>query len=173
MKHQPRASKKPAPEVTGAKAVPAADAASAMPAKVLIELGPLLFFFATNTAAGVYYSTAAFIRRWQHSPLRGCAYLKVPVMPLVTGVVVLVFGGLTLYLRDDTFIKLKPTIVYLQFALALAVGLLLRKRLFEVLLGAAFSLREEGWRKLAWRWTMFFIAMALVNELVPSRLTFG
>jgi intracellular septation protein len=93
-------------------------------------------------------------------------YHKVPVMPLVSGVVVLIFGGLTLYLRDDTFIKLKPTIVYLMFAGLLGAGLFLRKPLLELLLGPVFRLSDEGWRKLTWRWTAFFVAMAILNELV-------
>jgi len=87
-------------------------------------------------------------------------------MPLVSGVVVLVFGTLTLYLRDETFIKLKPTIVYMIFAVALGAGLLIRKPVLELLLGPVFSLSEEGWRKLTLRWALFFIAMAVVNELV-------
>jgi intracellular septation protein len=81
-------------------------------------------------------------------------------------VVVLVFGTLTLYLRDDTFIKLKPTLVYLIFAGLLGAGLLLKKPLLELLLGSALSLTEEGWRKLTLRWALFFIAMAVVNEIV-------
>jgi intracellular septation protein len=79
---------------------------------------------------------------------------------------VLVFGGLTLYLRDETFIKLKPTIVYAMFAGLLAVGLMLRKPLLELLFGSAFTLTEEGWRRLTVRWIVFFVAMAVVNEVV-------
>jgi intracellular septation protein len=88
------------------------------------------------------------------------------VMPLVSGAVVLVFGTLTLYLRDDTFIKLKPTIVYLTFAAFLGAGLLLRKPVLELLLGSVFNLTEPGWRKLTLRWALFFIAMAVLNEFV-------
>jgi len=87
-------------------------------------------------------------------------------MPLVSGVVVLVFGTLTLYLRDETFIKLKPTIVYVIFALLLGAGLLLKKPVLELLLGPVFNLTEQGWRKLTLRWALFFVAMAVVNELV-------
>jgi intracellular septation protein len=78
----------------------------------------------------------------------------------------MMFGGLTLYLQDDTFIKLKPTIVYLIFAGLLGAGLLLKKPVLELLLGSAFNLSEQGWRKLTLRWALFFIAMAVVNELV-------
>jgi intracellular septation protein len=139
----------------------------ALAAKLAIELGPLLVFFGTNAAAGIYVATAVFMAAtlvvlavawWR--------YHKIPVMPLVSGAVVLVFGTLTLYLRDDTFIKLKPTLVYLIFAAILGAGLLLRKPLLELLLGSAFNLSEEGWRKLTFRWVLFFIAMAVVNEIV-------
>ena len=87
-------------------------------------------------------------------------------MPLVSGVIVLVFGGLTLYLRDETFIKLKPTIVYTLFAVLLGAGLVWKKPVLELLFGAAFTLTEEGWRKLTLRWALFFAVMAVVNELV-------
>jgi intracellular septation protein len=87
-------------------------------------------------------------------------------MLLVSAAVVFVFGTLTLYLRDDTFIKLKPTIVYLAFAAFLGGGLLLRKPVLEILLGSVFNLTEPGWRKLTARWALFFIAMAVLNELV-------
>ena len=76
-----------------------------------------------------------------------------------------VFGGLTLYLQDETFIKLKPTIVYAMFAVLLAGGSC-EKPLLELLFGPVFTLTEEGWRKLTFRWTVFFVAMAIVNEFV-------
>jgi intracellular septation protein len=135
--------------------------------KLLIELGPLLVFFGVNAAYGIYAATAAFMVVTLISLTYALwRYHKLPIMPLVSGVVVLVFGTLTLYLRDDTFIKLKPTLVYLIFAAILGAGLLLRKPLLELLLGSAFNLSEEGWRKLTFRWVLFFIVMAVVNEIV-------
>jgi intracellular septation protein len=135
--------------------------------KLIIELGPLLVFFAANAAAGIYAGTAAFMVATVISLAASrILHQKVPIMPLVSGVIVLVFGGLTLYLHDDTFIKLKPTIVYSMFAVLLAAGLLLKKPLLELLFGSAFSLTEAGWRKLTVRWIVFFVAMAVVNELV-------
>lgn len=157
---------KPQPE---ADAQPPArpDAKSASWSKLIIELGPLLVFFGVNAVAGIFAGTAAFMAATLLSiAVAHVRYRKVPVMPLVSGVVVLVFGGLTLYLQDETFIKLKPTIVYTLFAVVLAAGLLLRKPLLELLFGPALTLTEEGWRKLTWRWTAFFIAMAIVNEFV-------
>jgi intracellular septation protein len=139
----------------------------ALAAKLAIELGPLLVFFAANAAAGIYTATAVFmVATLVALGVAWWRYRKIPIMPLVSAAVVLVFGTLTLYLRDDTFIKLKPTIVYLSFAAFLAAGLWLRKPLLELLLGSVFNLTEPGWRKLTLRWALFFIAMAILNELV-------
>jgi intracellular septation protein len=161
---------KPQPETK----VPVKVARSAAPdadrsvwAKLAIELGPLLVFFGTNAAAGIYAGTAAFMAATLLSlAVAWLRYHKVPIMPLVSGVIVLVFGGLTLYLRDETFIKLKPTIVYSMFAILLAAGLLMKKPMLELLLGPVFNLTEEGWRKLTLRWALFFVGMALLNELI-------
>jgi intracellular septation protein len=147
-------------------------ASPALPMKLAIELGPLLVFFGTNAAAGIYVGTAAFmVATLIALAVAGFRYHKVAVMPLVSGAVVLVFGGLTLYLQDETFIKLKPTIVYLMFAIVLVAGLMLRKPVLELLLGTVFSLTDQGWRKLTLRWAGFFIAMAIVNELVRRNLS--
>jgi intracellular septation protein len=157
------------PKTTRPKTTPTAEAATgpALWSKLAIDLGPLLVFFGANAAAGIYVGTASFMVATLVS--LGAAWLlyhKLPVMPLLTGVIVLVFGGLTLYLRDDTFIKLKPTIVYSMFALLLAGGLLLKKPVLELLFGSVFNLTEAGWRKLTLRWALFFLAMAVLNELV-------
>jgi intracellular septation protein len=151
---------------TASPAKPVATEPALLP-KLAIELGPLLIFFAGNAIGGIYAGTAGFMVATLISLAAArVLYHKLPVMPLVSGVIVLVFGGLTLYLRDDTFIKLKPTIVYTLFAVLLAAGLLFRKPVLELLFGPVFNLTEEGWRKLTLRWTAFFIAMAIVNEIV-------
>jgi intracellular septation protein len=135
--------------------------------KLAIELGPLLVFFGTNAAAGIYAGTAAFMVATVVSLLVAWfSYHKLPIMPIVSGVIVLVFGGLTLYLRDETFIKLKPTIVYTMFAALLVAGLLWKKPMLALLFGPVFTLTEEGWRKLTVRWALFFAVMAVLNELV-------
>jgi intracellular septation protein len=135
--------------------------------KLAIELGPLLIFFAGNALAGIYAGTAAFMVATLISLIAArMLYHKLPIMPLVSGVIVLVFGGLTLYLRDETFIKLKPTIVYTLFAVLLTAGLVWKKPVLELLFGPVFTLTEEGWRKLTLRWALFFAVMAVVNELV-------
>ncbi|MGH6735234.1 MAG: septation protein A [Methyloceanibacter sp.] len=136
-------------------------------AKLAVELGPLLIFFGVNAIYGIFAGTAAFMAATVVS--LGYAWLrhrKVPVMLVVSAVIVLAFGGLTLYLQDETFIKLKPTIVYTMFAVLLAAGLLTRKPVLELLFGPVFSLTEEGWRKLTLRWAVFFVAMAVLNEIV-------
>jgi intracellular septation protein len=160
---------KPQPEtnmpVKVAKSTPDADRVWA---KLAIELGPLLVFFGTNAVAGIYAGTAAFMAATLLSlAVAWLRYHKVPVMPLVSGVIVLVFGGLTLYLRDETFIKLKPTIVYSMFAVILAYGLVTGKPLLQALLESAYpGLSAKGWRLLTINWTGFFVVMAVLNEVV-------
>jgi intracellular septation protein len=87
-------------------------------------------------------------------------------MALVSAVIVTVFGGLTLVLHDETFIKVKPTIIYTLFGATLLFGLMTRKPLLEMVFDSMFSLTEEGWRKLTLRWCLFFFAMAVINEIV-------
>jgi intracellular septation protein len=89
-----------------------------------------------------------------------------PIMPLVTAVVVVVFGTLTLVLHDELFIKVKPTIIYVLFGGVLLVGLAFGKSLLGLVFDSVFHLTAEGWRKLTLRWALFFLALALVNEIV-------
>ena len=91
---------------------------------------------------------------------------KLPIMPIVSGVVVLVFGGLTLWLQDDTFIKLKPTIVNALFGTVLLGGLAFGRPLLPYVLDSVFSLTHEGWAKLTFRWGLFFFLLAAINEVV-------
>ena len=169
MKPQPEtepATKAPADNtpVAGSKPV---EPAQSVAAKLAIELGPLLVFFGTNAAAGIFAGTGAFMVATVVSlGFAWWRYHKVPVMPLVSAVIVLVFGGLTIYLHDETFIKLKPTIVYTMFAALLLAGLATRRHLLKLLFGPVFNLTEDGWRKLTLRWAVFFVAMAVVNEFV-------
>ncbi|MEP0943284.1 MAG: septation protein A [Rhizobiaceae bacterium] len=96
-----------------------------------------------------------------------------PAMPIVTAVVVSIFGGLTLYLQDDTFIKLKPTIINTLFGVTLISGMLLGRSFLKVVMGAAFELDQEGWNKLTWRWGFFFLFLAVVNEIVWRNFSEG
>ena len=91
---------------------------------------------------------------------------RVPILPLVTGVLVLVFGGLTLLLQDELFIKLKPTIVNTLFAVILLGGIAFGKSFLKSLLGEMFSMSDEGWRILTIRWALFFVFLAVLNEIV-------
>ena len=135
--------------------------------KLAIELGPLLIFFAANYAAGIYAATGAFmVATLVAMAAAWWLFHKVPIMPIVSGVVVFVFGGLTLYLQDETFIKLKPTSVYVTFAVLLAGGYLMKKPLLALLFGPMFNLTHEGWQKLTIRWIVFFVAMAILNEFM-------
>ena len=135
--------------------------------KMALEVGPLLLFFVVNAKMGIFAATAVFMVAIVIS--LGYSYLKlkhIPTLPLVTGVVVLVFGGLTLYLEDEMFIKIKPTIVNTLFGLVLFGGLMFQKSYLKSVLDTALSLDDDGWRKLTWRWAWFFLLLAVLNEAV-------
>ncbi len=135
--------------------------------KLTLDLGPLVLFFAANARFGIFTATAAFMAAVLIALL--VAYVKtrrVEVMPLVTAIIVLIFGGLTLVLHNDTFIKLKPTIIYLLFGGTLIGGLAFGKSFLGVMFNSVFDLTDEGWRKLTWRWSLFFFALAILNEIV-------
>ena len=135
--------------------------------KILLEAGPLLVFFGVNLKFGIMAATAAFMVVTAITvPLLWFTERKVPVMPLVTAAVVLLFGGLTLWLDNDMFIKLKPTIVSIVFTAVLVGGLMRGKTVLKIMMGGAFTLNESGWRQLTWRWIGFFLALALLNEAV-------
>jgi intracellular septation protein len=135
--------------------------------KLIVELGPLFVFFITNAKVNIFWGTGAFIAATLVS-LAVSRYLfgKLSVMPLVSGVFVVVFGGLTLWLQNDLFIKLKPTIVNSLFAAILVGGLAFGQSLLKYPFGDVFKLTEEGWRQLTWRWALFFVVLAVLNEIV-------
>lgn len=135
--------------------------------KLVLDIGPLVLFFAINAKLGIYAATGVFMVAVLLA--LGVAYAltrRVEIMPLVTAVVVLIFGGLTLVFHDDLFIKLKPTIIYVLFGGALVGGILFNKPLLGMLFDSVFNLTEEGWRKLTWRWAIFFFVLAILNEIV-------
>jgi intracellular septation protein len=135
--------------------------------KLVLDIGPLVLFFAANARFGIFIATAVFMVAVLVALGVSYATTKhIAVMPLVTAVIVSVFGGLTLVLHDDTFIKLKPTIIYLLFGGTLAAGLAFGKSFLGVLFDSVFDLTDEGWRKLTWRWVFFFFALAVLNEIV-------
>lgn len=135
--------------------------------KLALELGPLVVFFITNARTDIFTATAWFMGAMALSLLLSWLILKrVAVMPLVTGVVVLVFGGLTLWLQDDTFIKMKPTITNTLFASVLLGGLVFGQSLLRYVFGDVYRLRPEGWWKLTLNWGLFFVVLAILNEVV-------
>jgi intracellular septation protein len=135
--------------------------------KLVLDIGPLVLFFAANSKFGIFAATGAFMVAALVALAVGYAMTRrIEVMTVVTAVIVVIFGSLTLVLHDDTFIKLKPTIIYLLFGGTLFGGLLLGKSLLGVLFDQMFQLTAEGWRKLTWRWTFFFFALAVLNEVV-------
>ncbi|RUT30041.1 septation protein A [Arsenicitalea aurantiaca] len=135
--------------------------------KLGLELGPLVVFFIANARADIFVATAWFMGAMVVSLLGSWLLLKrIAVMPLVTGVVVLVFGGLTLWLQDDTFIKMKPTIVNTMFGAVLLGGLLFGQSLLKYVFGDVYKLKPEGWTALTLRWGLFFFVLAILNEVV-------
>ena len=140
--------------------------------KILLDLAPLLVFFwfySTGDKSGdaFFTATAALMVTTVISIAATYAiFRKVGIMPFVTLVLVMVMGGLTIYLGDKTFIKMKPTVVYLLFAAVLGVGLYYEKTFLKYLFEEAFQLNNEGWRLMTWRWTFFFVFLAVLNELV-------
>lgn len=135
--------------------------------KFAIELGPLAIFFVAYAVGGIYWATGVLMVVTLASLVASkLLYGRLAPMPVVTAVVICVFGGLTFWLNDPSFVKMKPTMVNLVFATALGAGLLFDRPLIKVMFGAAFNLTEEGWRQLTIRWMVFFFAMAGLNELI-------
>lgn len=146
-------------------------------ARLTLEMGPLVIFFLLNAkanalfgnpvAANIFYATGGFMAATIISLSVSYALVRhLPVMPLVTGVFVMIFGGLTLWLQDELFIKLKPTLVNALFAATLLGGLAKGRPLLKLLFNGVFFLTDEGWRQLTLRWGLFFIFLAIVNEIV-------
>ncbi len=135
--------------------------------KLAVEVGPLVVFFIVNSRAGIFWGTGVFMAATLVALVASrFIFGRIPVMPLISGACVVVFGSLTLWLHDDQFIKIKPTIVNGLFAAALFGGLFFGHSLLKVVFGEVFRLNEDGWRKLTLRWACFFTFLALLNEVV-------
>ena len=139
-----------------------------------LDFGPLLVFFLAYKFVGIIAGTAAFmaailvaviVSKWKMG--------KISPMLWLSAVLVIGFGALTIYFKDPRFIQIKPTIIYLGFAIILGVGLLRGKAMLKYLLQAAYEgLSDEGWLKLSRNWAIFFVAMAVLNEAMRLTLTF-
>jgi len=156
--------------------------------KLALDIGPLLLFFLANSRPalflplvgpllparvtsgehiGIFVATAVFMITVVIALVISYALTRhLPVMPVITAAIVLVFGSLTLVLQDEQFIKLKPTIIYLLFGGVLLGGLAFGKPLLGTVFDSVFHLKEEGWRKLTLRWALFFFALAVLNEII-------
>jgi intracellular septation protein len=135
--------------------------------KLALDLGPLVLFFFANGYRGIYFATGTLMVATLVTLAVSYALTRrVAIMPLVTAGIVIAFGALTIWLQDETFIKIKPTLLYVMFASILIAGLATGRPLFEYVLEGAFHMSHEGWKKLTWRWVFFFLAMALANEFV-------
>lgn len=132
-----------------------------------LDMGPLLVFFICYRFAGLMAATAALMAFTLFSLVT--TYLlekRISPMPLVTGIAVAIFGGMTLWLHNDLFIKIKPTLVNLLFAGILFGGLYFKRPMLKYVLGSALHLDERGWFILTRRWGLFFIFLAALNEIV-------
>jgi intracellular septation protein len=156
--------------------------------KLALDLGPLLLFFfanakpalfepwvaplipdavATGERAGIFVATGVFMVAILVALAVSYALTRrLPVMAVASAVIVVVFGGATLIFQNDTFIKMKPTIIYLLFAGTLFGGMVLKKPLLAMVFDQVFHLTDEGWRKLTIRWALYFLALAVLNEIV-------
>jgi intracellular septation protein len=135
--------------------------------KLVLEAGPLVIFFIANSYYGIFHATGAFMIATVLSlAVSKAKFGRIPIMPLVSGVFILVFGALTLYLQEEFFIKIKPTIVNLLFAAILFGGLFAGHSLLRHLFGEVFHLTDRGWRLLTFRWACFFVFLAILNEIV-------
>lgn len=135
--------------------------------KLLIDMGPLIIFFIANSVYGLMVATAILIVAT--AVALGISYTRhkhVPMMPLVAGGLLVVFGGLTLYFDNEIFIKMKPTVVNGMISIALFAGLALKRNFLGTLFGSVFQLDDEGWRILTIRWACWFIVLGLLNEAV-------
>ena len=155
-------------------------------AKLLIDFGPLVAFFVTyyvaeryQPEAGIYWATGVLMAATVAALAASRLLLgRFSVPPLVTAALVVVFGGLTIWLQDPRFVMMKPTIINLIFAGVLGFGLVTGRPLLKLVMGEALKLTDEGWHKLSIRWLFFFIAIAALNEVVwrnfsqPTWVTF-
>ena len=151
--------------------------------KLVLEMGPLIIFFVCYYKAPIpenivndldaanlfkiIFATKIFVPAILIALFIGWLQTKkIAKMPLITAILVVIFGGLTIWLNNPIFIKMKPTLIYLIFALVLGYGLLKKKSYLKILMGSSIPMSEEGWLLLSKRFVVFFILIALLNEII-------
>ena len=135
--------------------------------KILVDIGPLAVFFIFYTRGNLQSAILPLMIATVIAVL--FSYIvekKIPIMPTVGATIILVFGGLTIYFDNEVFFKMKPTIINLLFGAILYIGEVMNKPLLKYLIGATLKLQEEGWSVLTKRWIGFFIALAILNEII-------
>lgn len=140
--------------------------------KLALDFAPLVAFFIAYKVGGVYWATSIIIALTLVSLLVGYALTgRIAKFPLFSGILITVMGGLTLYLQNDMFVKMKPTVANLVFAALLGGGLLMNRMFLKDLLGSAIEMPKAAWATLTWRWAGFFVFLAGLNEYVWRTMT--
>ena len=140
--------------------------------RVLVEWGPLIAFFIANARAGIFWGTAVFMAATAAAlAVSWTLTRRLALVPLIGAIFVAVFGGLTLWLQNDIFIKVKVTLVNVMFGSILLTGLYFGKQFLKLILGEALKMDDEGWRILTLRWGLFFFALAALNEVIWRSVT--
>jgi intracellular septation protein len=135
--------------------------------KLLIEMGPLVAFFIANWKAGIFWGTGIFMAATAVSLITSWVLTrKLAMVPLVSAVFVALFGALTLWLHSDLFIKVKVTLINALFGAVLLGGVAMGRSYLKLIMGEAVKLTEQAWRTLSIRWGVFFLALAVLNEIV-------
>ena len=135
--------------------------------KLLIEMGPLVAFFIANWKAGIFWGTGIFMGATFISLIASWALTrKLAMVPLVSAVFVAIFGALTLWLHSDLFIKVKVTLINALFGVVLLGGVAMGRSYLKLIMGEAVKLTDQAWRTLSIRWGVFFLALAVLNEIV-------
>jgi intracellular septation protein len=135
--------------------------------KFALELGPLALFFLAYWKFHIFIATGVMIVAVLVALVVSYRKLgRLPLMPVVTAVIVVIFGSMTLIFHNETFIKIKPTVLYLLFSAALFFGIAFRRPMLQIMFDGAMQLTSEGWRILTWRWAFFFLFLAALNEAI-------
>ncbi|MGC6516641.1 MAG: septation protein IspZ [Candidatus Puniceispirillaceae bacterium] len=145
---------------------------SSKPSRPLLEFGPLGLFFVTNYVAGIFYGTAVLVAATVVA--LGVSWhldKRIPLVPALGCVAVVIFGGLTLITEDEFFIKIKPTVISALFAIGLGAGQLLGRNPLKAILGSQMHMQDEGWRKMTYIWMAMFASTAIANEIAWRTLS--